>query len=379
MELFNPLSSDWLSCKFEMYKKMQVMDTAYYCEKYNGYVITRYDDVKYALKNHDIFSSGRGNLIQESPHRFNRTLGASDDPMHSILKNIVKEAYSKENIQRIVDCFVERSTELLAVNNSVFNLSSLVEEASAWVSTEILNLPHCKKEVHRLVLGILRYASQSVAHNVDQSYYNEFTKLIVSLLKNKVPSVGPGIYHEFITHSKDDTLISLFTGPTISGVGSLSGALGFLAVDLYREDLFETLNQDRSLIPGLINESLRYNSSSGRKVRTVTRDISMHNVSLKLGDKVILSLEAANRDPNMFADPDKFLPERENAGSLAFGYGMHACIASVISKKVLQVWVELLLGTLGKYKITPDPSGFVFQITSSGNQDSVTNLMVETI
>lgn len=377
MELFNPHSNEWLLNKFEIYKTLQAMDTAYFSEQHNGYVITRYDDVKFVLKNHDIFSSARGNLIRESPYRFNRTLGASDDPVHGMLKDIVKESYSKNNIQRIVDCFVEKSNNLITETNHIFNLSEVVQEASAWASAEILNLPHDKTEIKNLVLGILQYSSWSVMYNTDQSHYIKFNELIINLLKNQVPSTGPGIYHEFITNSKDNTLLSLFSGPTISGAGSLAGSLGFLTLDIYRENLLDKLIKDPSLIENVVDESLRYNCSSGRKIRTVTKDVTLHNVQLKRGDKVIVSLEAANRDPIMFPDPDKFILGRDNAGDLSYGYGMHACIALAISRELLKSWVKVLIDSLGEYKVLTSPSQFVYQMTSSGNQDSITNLIIE--
>ena len=97
MELFNPYSREWLLNKFEVYKNLRTKDKAYYSEEFNVYVITRYADVMYALTNHDIFSSGRGNLIVEEPERFGQTLGASDNPTHDIFKNIVKKLYVSGN------------------------------------------------------------------------------------------------------------------------------------------------------------------------------------------------------------------------------------------------------------------------------------------
>lgn len=377
MELFNPHSKEWFLNKFETYKLLQTMDTAYYSEQYNGYLITKYDDVKFALKNDKIFTSARGNLIIESPKRFGLTLGASADPMHGMLKDIVKEAYSKKNIERIFNCFVEKSTDILLQSGSTIDISNIVREVSAWTSTEILNLPYDKVEIQQLLVGILKHSEQVVLHNTDRSYYDDFLIIVKKLLNDGVEPEGPGIYNEFFKNAKDSNFMSLFTGPTISGASSLAGALGFLTVDIFREKLFGTLANDRSLIPGLVNESLRFNSSSGRKVRTVTQDVTLHNVQLKRGDKVILALEAANRDPNMFENPNNFSITRNNAGSLAFGYGMHACIATVISKELMQGWVEVLLDTVGKYKLITKPNKFDFLMTSSGNQDTINNLIIK--
>ena len=84
MELFNPHSADWLLNKFKIYTDLRNRDAAYWSERYQMYVITRYDDVFHVLNNPDVFSSAQGNLIVENSNRFGLTLGASDNPVHNV-------------------------------------------------------------------------------------------------------------------------------------------------------------------------------------------------------------------------------------------------------------------------------------------------------
>jgi cytochrome P450 len=143
-ELFDPHSNEWLLNKFDFYKILREKEKAYFSEKYQLYVITRYDDIVFALNNPDIFSSAKGNLIVESPHRFNNTLGASDNPVHDVFKNIVKEAYSKKNIERIAACLSSHATMLLQEQTEL-NISEVTEHLSAWATAEILNIPYDKE------------------------------------------------------------------------------------------------------------------------------------------------------------------------------------------------------------------------------------------
>jgi cytochrome P450 len=383
MELFNPHSNEWLLNKFEIYKELRSRDTAYYSEKYQMHVITRYDDVKFALGNPDIFSSGKGNLLIEDSIRFNKTLGASDNPRHDIYKNIVKNAYSKDNIDRIAAAFSDRARELLSPVDNL-NISEIIEDLSATVTAEIINPPIKKQEVKEYVMHIQRHATGAVSENIDDTMLIKFTDLFTDMIvTNKIPSTGPGIYHEYVNNNSHNFVLlpgklapSLYIGPAFSGASSLTGSLGILTLDMFRENQIDLVYKDRTLIPALINESLRFHASTGRFSRTVTKDIMLHGVALKEGDRIAVCLESANRDPSVFPEPDRFLVHRDTSGQVAFGHGIHACIALAISKKLMQVWVELLLEIYGRYKVITNNCDLKYVMTSSGNNDMISNIII---
>jgi len=378
MEYFNPHSNEWLLNKFESYKKLRELDKAQYDEKYNVHLITRYKDVRLALSDHSIFSSAKGNLIVENEDRFEMTPGASDDPIHTIYKNIAFAAYSKDNIQRISDCTNEHIKRLL--KKGTFNISEVIEEISAWATVEIMNLPYDKEYVKNLVMDIQRHSPKCVSVNVDDRSHNELIKLLISLTTiDCTKSTGPGIYHEYMNNNPTGaTVLSLFAGPCISGASSLTGALQFLTLDLARENQLKVLLENKSLIPLAINESLRFNASTGRFSRTVTKDVTLHNISLKPGDRVALCLESANRDSNIFDNPDVFDIHRNTSGHLGFGYGAHACIALAISKAIMNIYLDTLLDN-GMYQIITENTDLKYVMTASGNDDMISNIIIESI
>lgn len=377
-ELFNPHSNEWLLNKFEYYKKLRDLDCAYHSEKYGLYVITRYQDVIDALSNHMSFSSSQGNLIIEHSTRFNMTLGASDNPIHDLYKNVVRNAYTKNNIERIGNFYKEKVREQLAGKSQV-NLSDVVDHTTAWATAEILNLPYDKETIKNLIVGIQRHSNVCVQNNVDQTTSRNLNKIILKCLFNQVPSTGPGIYHEFINNNpKKIRTLSLFTGPTISGASSLTGAVQFLLLDLYRQGIVESLLADKTLIPDAINEALRFNSTTGRFSRTVTQPVTLHGIDLKPGDRVALCLESANRDERKFENPDIFDITRK-PGQLAFGHGLHACIALAISKSLMQIFLEELLDVFGNYRVITKNEELSYVMTASGNDDMVSNIIIEKI
>ena len=373
---YDPYSNEWLLNRFDIYKDLRTRDKAYWCEKYQVHVLTRYDDVFFALNNPKIFSSAGGNLLIEDGGRLNKTLGASDNPLHADYKNIVMDAYSKDNIARIAESFTERATRLLD-NHTELNVSDVTEELGAWLSTEILNSPLDKETAQKLTLDTHRHHPLVSVEHADINFTSKFKKLF-DRVRLKMTSKGPGVYHEYVNNNpKNLDVIALIVGPMLTGPGSTAGALQYLTLDLFYENQLDMLLQDRSLIPQAVNESLRFRAAVGRFTRTVIEDITIHNVNLKPGDRVAICLESANRDESKWYKPDEFIINRnDNVKHLAWGHGAHACIALAISKEMLRLYLKLLLDKVGKYEILTKPSDLKYVLMFGGNISMMSNIIL---
>ena len=124
---------------------------------------------------------------------------------------------------------------------------------------------------------------------------------------------------------------------------------------------------DRSLIVNAVEESLRLEPAAARVDRFATRDISFGGASIGRGEFVIISLAAANRDPDVFADPDRFDPNRHNAKQhLSFVHGPHACPGMHLARLETQAAVAAALDGLPELRLDPTataprPTGTVFR------------------
>ena len=100
----------------------------------------------------------------------------------------------------------------------------------------------------------------------------------------------------------------------------------------YRES-WEQMQQQPDLLANALEESLRFEAAVQSAMRFPTRDVSLHGVEIKAGEKIYCMLGAANRDPQMFADPDRFWIERPNANKhLSFAYGPHFCFGAPLAR-----------------------------------------------
>jgi cytochrome P450 len=117
---------------------------------------------------------------------------------------------------------------------------------------------------------------------------------------------------------------------------------------------FEAVDEDRSLVANAVEESLRLEPSVVRVDRFATRDIDIGRASIERGEFVILALAAANRDPQVFVDPDRFDPRRANAKlHLTFVHGPHACPGMHLARLETQAAIGAVLDILPTVRFDP--------------------------
>ena len=127
----------------------------------------------------------------------------------------------------------------------------------------------------------------------------------------------------------------------------------------------ELVRVDPRLVAAAIEESLRLEPAAALVDRYATRDVAIGEARVRAGDRVSVSLAAANRDPEVFRDPDRFDIFRANAGRhLAFAYGPHFCIGAALARAETRAAVSALL-TLPRLRLDPArptaPRGLVFR------------------
>jgi cytochrome P450 family 142 subfamily A polypeptide 1 len=115
------------------------------------------------------------------------------------------------------------------------------------------------------------------------------------------------------------------------------------------------LRDDPSTIELGVEELLRWVSPIKNMARTVTRDVELHGEKLREGEQVILMYPAANRDPAVFDDPDRFDVRRDPNPQLAFGFGPHFCMGAALARLELKVMFSELLRRLPDLHLAGDP------------------------
>ncbi|MER5227185.1 cytochrome P450 [Streptomyces flaveus] len=139
---------------------------------------------------------------------------------------------------------------------------------------------------------------------------------------------------------------------------------------LQHPDQLALVRADADLLDGAIEESLRLEPGAAVVDRYATADIVLGPAAIRRGDLVTVSLTGANRDPAVFADPDRFDVRRENARlQLAFAHGPHYCLAAHLARLETSIALQRLLERLPALRLDPDrpatAHGLVFRKPST--------------
>ncbi|GFM16750.1 MULTISPECIES: cytochrome P450 [Mycobacteriaceae] len=139
---------------------------------------------------------------------------------------------------------------------------------------------------------------------------------------------------------------------------------------LRHRDQWEALVAQPELLPGAIEEMLRWTSPVKNMCRTLTADTEFHGTSLKAGEKIMLMFESANFDESVFGDPENFRIDRNPNSHLAFGFGTHFCLGNQLARLELKIMLTKVLSRLPDLRLADDtalplrPANFVSGLES---------------
>jgi cytochrome P450 family 142 subfamily A polypeptide 1 len=136
-------------------------------------------------------------------------------------------------------------------------------------------------------------------------------------------------------------------------------------------DQWDALVADRSLLPGAIEEMLRWTSPVKNMCRMLTADTEFHGTELRQGEKIMLLFESANFDESIFENADQFDIRRDPNNHVAFGFGTHFCLGNQLARLELRLMTDRVLERLPDLRLAGDddvlplrPANFVSGLES---------------
>lgn len=182
--------------------------------------------------------------------------------------------------------------------------------------------------------------------------YQEFLGFVQEIAERKRLDPGDDVVSEVVATAElsDEELCGVVEQLVSAGHHTTANMLAlstyFLLVDRSRwEALRDAVARDPAAIEPAVEELLRYLTlvQVGAFARTALEDVEVGGVVVRAGQSVLVSLAAANRDPERFPDADRFDPGRDAGGHLSFGYGRHMCLGQHLARLELQVGLVGLL------------------------------------
>jgi cytochrome P450 len=118
---------------------------------------------------------------------------------------------------------------------------------------------------------------------------------------------------------------------------------------------FQKVKADRSLIPKLVEEAVRYTTPVRHFMRSATADAQIQGRTIAKGDRLMLCYPSGNRDEEVFQDPDRFRVDRDATRHVAFGYGGHVCLGQHLARLEMRIFFEELLERLESIELAGVP------------------------
>ncbi|WNV85441.1 cytochrome P450 [Umezawaea sp. Da 62-37] len=338
------------------------------------WLITGYEAVRSALADPRLstdLNRIEGLFAQKEPDRtkrggFSSTLSKhmmlTDPPDHTRLRKLVSKAFTsravdelRPEIQRIADELVDALPDRDAVDLlDVFAFPLPIRVICLLLGVPIEEQANFKAWSKALVSGDSPEAAAAAALAVAE-YLGE-------LIERKRRSTCDDMLTALISaHDVDDRLtgdelVSTAYMLLIAGFETTLNALGNGTLHLMRNlDQWEALREDRTLLPGAIEEILRLESPLKHATfRCATETLGIGGVEIPAGDFVLLAIASANRDPHRFGDPHALDVRRPAAGHLAFGHGVHHCLGSRLARVEAHIAFGALLDAFPDMRLAVD-------------------------
>jgi cytochrome P450 len=363
---FDPYSPAIDADPFPAYKTLRDEHPCFWSEEAEMWVYSRYADIMTALNDWETYSSARGNLVAEFSNRAGNTLGTTDPPRHDRLRALIQKAVTKRALDHIIE------PVRLSANKHLDNVAGrdrfdFVNEISANITLDLLFYLFDISTDDRLAVrdnALLMVQTDPVTRHKGPEHvaaYEWMSDFAADLIQERTENPGEDLLSNFITAEIDGEKLKereiLMTVATLimAGVESLSGFMSMMCLNLAdHPDARRALVEDPALIPGAMEESLRYNTSAQRFKRSLTRDVEVHGQNMKEGDYLILCYGSGNRDERQFPDADVYDIHRKPKGHLGFGGGVHACLGTSIARIACQVAFEELLARHPEFERTDE-------------------------
>lgn len=350
---------------YPLFDRLRAEDPVHWCEPMKLWLVTRYEDV-YAGLREPLLSTNRAGMYEQalSPELKSRVqplldhvskwMLLTDDPVHKRLRKLVNLAFLPKMVDQLrprVKSIVNELLDNVPINKPFDIMKEFASPLPATVICEILGIPLEERYKFKTATeGVMQFSTRGgprlkeyayEAHNALGELITMFERLIQEcrhdpkddLLSALVLAEADG------DQLSNEELYAMCVFIFLAGHETTTNGIanGILAL-LQHPDQFESLKADLDgLASGAVEETLRYESPVSRAVRQAIEDVEIGGKMILAGQLVVLLLGAANRDGEQFPLPGRYLIGRKPIRHLAFGYGIHFCIGSLLARIEMEV------------------------------------------
>ncbi|WP_331743293.1 cytochrome P450 (plasmid) [Streptomyces sp. NBC_01136] len=336
-----------------------------------------YPEVNEALSNNDGYSADSAklfNIDEEMAKYFDGDLAQMTGPEHANLRKQVSNAFSPQfmaHLESRVHALASEYADTLEKFAKFNLLSDFVDHVAGIIFSELLGIPAEDRTMFKLVDQNMDQEAQMT--QVDQGTEDGYFEQLIKPLQPLREMLGAHVDAK-TKDPKDDLITLLSQVKKIDGspmtrdqiINFIIGILGaghlatpllvgntMLCLESFPEQ-YELVKADRSLIPGMLEETMRFLTPGAASYRATLQDVELGGKQIPKDTLIRVYLGAANRDPRQFPDPDTFDITRSPNPHLGFGRGAHYCMGGQMVRVETRVVFEVLFDRFPKLRVDPN-------------------------
>ena len=359
---------------FPLYANLREESPVHWNNHFGCWLLTRYSDVRSAFADRARFSSQTGEALLSRATDFPREavrdlevgyrffykqIQTFDSPEHTVHRSLIAKAFTPkviEDLRPLIQTRVDRLIGDMLSQGECDFVAQFAYPLPSLVIFDLLGVP----EDH---YSVIRTSASAFARFPAAIYSRNFAalaeiaqnlasteKVLLSLIAERRRSPKADLIsalayvREGANALSDADIVVLCNFLLFAGHETTANLLGGSVLHLLHErPLWNQLRENRELLPNAVEELLRFVSPVLSVARVLTKDFECHGTVMKKGDRIQLSVGAANHDPAQFPDPENLRLDRPNLQSVAFGYGPHYCIGAGLARLEAQIALASLL------------------------------------
>jgi len=369
-ELYDPFSHELHDDPYSVYRTLRDEYPLYYCEARGVWVLSRFDDVWDAVHDPATFSSADGvfpGMGEYNPDQMLPVMIMMDPPRHTQLRSLVNRAFTRRRIadrEESIRMIARDLVGALADAGGGDLVEDLAKPLPTIVIADLLGVPREDRKAFR------QWSDQLIQDNPDDPAASSramegganLLAYFADLIALRRRSPQDDLLTALITAEIDgdrmgeDELFGMCVLLLVAGNETTTNLVSNSAVLFAQNpDQWRAVTVEPSLLPGAIEECLRFDSPVQALARTLTHPIEVHGRTISEGDKVLLVYGSANRDEREFTEPDTFDIARSVDRQLAFGHGIHFCLGAPLARLEAQIAYSEILARSPDWTVTGEP------------------------
>ncbi|ARV57857.1 cytochrome [Nostocales cyanobacterium HT-58-2] len=376
-EAYQPFVNPQLDDPYSFYERARSEEPLFYSPLLDAYVLTRYDDIQTVLKDPTRFSSADAlrPIVHFPPEVLEilsqgypdvPTMLNSDGENHKRLRLPFTKAFAPEQLEALEDSVRAIANRL--VDNFVNDgHADIISQFACPLPLEVILIMYGIP----LEMGtdIKKWCDDRTALRSSQltkerqlecaRSHVAMQQAIAALIEERRIKPRNDLISDIVTSDLGmSELVILLIGIILAGHQTTTHLIGnALKLLLEQQQFWQALCKDPSLIPFVLEEVLRYDTSVPSMIRTTTQEVSLAGVTLPKGSRIFLMYSSANRDEAQYPDADRFDIERfqhVSVNHLAFGYGIHHCLGANLARREGRIALEVLSKRLPNLRLRPN-------------------------